>query len=421
MTVAVVAMNANGAVLAADKAITVTGANGAERIYDGGKKIYPWRAGDDETGGVLCYGSTSVATVSVGTLLAEHLRQRTRRPSSIKDSVNELRCWLASQELTPNHENMAWIASLSAYVQRLVSTARLNCPGESEFKIALTAEVQKESLRLAGLPYLHDRTDGDFTELVHRDYDCLLQAVRNGLGAEFDAVSRTVRSQLIYLLAKAAVKQTDVNDPTGLVFVGYDDRDTKPTGVHMKLYGADPRGPLVGILTELTLTPQRPYVLEPYAETDDVNGFLTGRHPLLVDRMRDLWRCILSDLGGIAGPLVAGLVERLGRDLDKDWQLSDDQVGELIWRLRSELERIVDERFASEWLDLEVDGVATAMHRNIGNLPIPELVKTAEGLLGLPGLRRRLTLDVQGSSSDEADIATVTHDGFAWAGQGRSG
>ena len=187
---------------------------------------------------------------------------------------------------------------------------------------------------------------------------------------------------------------------TGLIFAGFGEEEYFPRLVPVDV-GIMVNGRIRTVEDEeqcVTIDPENPAAIMPFAQQEMVRTFLEGIHPDMAEHLA----------AAIAG-LFSEFVNRLCHELENR---NSGLVQGLNDRLTTEVQSLLDE-LHSHWEGLNTKHWMPIID-NVAVLPIDELAAMAEALVNLTKFRRRISQDRE-TVGGPIDVVVISKgDGFVW-------
>ena len=405
MTAIVGILNRRGAVLAADSAVTVE--SGARRkIYNTATKIFRLTNGPV---GVMIFSSSEVNGMPWDVIF-KLFRERYGKQTfpSLMDYVRNFINFLKSENcFSTEKTQMDYFESeVRQLYSRLATAINDNLPDESDPKDADIDDVAFEGIVNDTIKDFEEHFDGvgvcsemeNYTIAQMRKYGSELfdsmaeryddDGFSEGFREKWEKmVFAYLRSQCFY-------------QGTGVVFVGYGEKDIYPSLIPLYISGEfDGRIRYCTAMEDSdVITPQETAVIHPFAQSDVMHTLVDGINPSFRDVVSNLNKRTASKSKGMA-------LEALKKaGAPKKYLEAVANID--MTSLADEFDEAVDDYSSTEFSDGVVDAV--------DSFNLEDMADMAESLVSVTNLHRHI------SSSEESvggpiDVAVITRtEGFMW-------
>lgn len=403
MTALVNIMNKKAAVLAADSASTSTN-GGKTKIYNTANKIF--RLSNNNPVGVMIYDSSGFMGIPWELLFKLYRNKRSGKSfDTLKGYVDDFLNFLKKEKHCNSDENqLDWFCvEMMSHYDRLKESACQDCKiilDENPDADARQVYQERvlENMKLSNQFFSESGKCPEFEDFSLRElrsygrnfFDKLMDLCKE------DGVPGTREEWESNIYNYLCSRQ--LNDSTGLVFVGYGDDDIFPSQIHIHIAGLID-GQLRYYIDDIeTITYDNTAYIEPFAQTDIMLSLMKGVHPAMRNNMFDNVATALESARNMIVETLRteGVDEQLTKKVE---ELSLDEVYQKFCETN-------DEYTQNTFIDGIVDAVAS--------FNIDDMVKMAESLISITNLQRHF------SSSEESvggpvDVAVITKsEGFIW-------
>ncbi len=190
---------------------------------------------------------------------------------------------------------------------------------------------------------------------------------------------------------------------TGLVFAGFGGDETFPAVTAVTGVYTDGIGTYFEEITAEQVSPETPSMLDHFAQSEDIEAFLTGSHPSVRRPRVAAHEGVRAQLPGLVRDLLDRPVQGLipARQADLDTALSDLALGLL--------KVVVLEQEKAE-RQMRADILA-----GIAHMSIEELIDLALRLIDLAGLKHRVSVAERHTVGGLAEIVVISREaGVSW-------
>jgi chemotaxis regulatin CheY-phosphate phosphatase CheZ len=402
MTAEVVVMNKRGLALAADSAIT-SGSEGVQKVYNTANKLFSLSS--DQPVGIMVYGAASFMEVPWDVIIKsyrDHLGKR--KFDDLADYMEDLLNFLCDDHRFKNEEVEEIIVYriFSDHLKRLVKdveeviaqdTNTVSPKKVTELLVDYVNEniktIQNEKSSFLNIKY----------ETFKKKYGSVINEVRDGL-IMYD-VPETLTERFYELAYEATKKDYFSRGSTGLVMVGYGEREIFPHLLNYRLEGF-----VMDQLKYKKLMEKRiSYTSDKedgtasvtaFAQREMVDSFIGGMEPNMEEVIFDI---------------IAKVLQDYPRQIQKKLSIlfSEEQVTGL-----EKLGKEVYESMEEAVKEYQQTNYVEPLLGVVRSLPKEELADMAETLVNLTSFKRRVTRATE-SVGPPIDVAIITKgDGFVW-------
>ncbi|MCL4820996.1 MAG: hypothetical protein KJ067_17800 [Vicinamibacteria bacterium] len=409
MTAEVAVLNKYAVALAADSAVTVTGA-ARVKTYNSANKLFSLSA--HEPVGVMVYNSAEVDCVPWETIIKEFRGKLTAARPQLSEYFQELMSFIrggAGGLMSPGGSQVAAATTFREIVQLVASQASrdleskvagldsISSAGVRTLQEELVGEVVvRLHAALAAQPFLPDFDEND-ARALQGEFEEKIRAAISRVPVVRDVLQSTGEQLLLEACSLALTKEWHSSLSAGVVVAGFGADEAFPSLAHGTVWGLA-RGKL-RVLPRATvaITPEAPGAVEPFAQQDEVHTFMYG-----------MGMKLLSQLGAmLEGLMTESLPKKLVEALPADQRSGVESIAQEMGRgAIAEVRQFLAERCGG--------GNARSIIDAVGVLPKEDLAMLAESLVNLTSLKRRVTLDVE-TVGGPIDVAVISRgDGFIW-------
>ncbi len=411
MTAIVGVMNKAGVAIAADSAVTVTSQND-RKIYNQAKKIFT--LSKIHPIGIMIYNSAALMNTPWEIIIKLYREQlKDKCFDKVEDYIvdfldflkkNDYFCsteiqkvffqlFLASivDEIFKKHIN-----KISKDISTWTADDKLN------FQATLQEDIQQIIQNLITntnntiCPTFDNFSIEDFTTSSLFDVvNTIFQKLEGSINFELDI---SVKEQFILLFYQVLQRNIFFNNFTGLVFVGYGDKEIYPSLIPINVSFAfdDKLRFAYDTNKKAQINDFQSQAICPFAQTDVMDTILTGIDPLLHHNTVEAFEKFLSefklDIGNIVNTIDVDLANGI-----KNLDLS-----------------VIVSNFATQLQQLKQQNYIYPLMSTIGSLSKEDMAEMAESLIYLTYLKRRIT-NAEESVGGPVDVAIISKgDGFIW-------
>ena len=408
MTAEVIILNRNGVALAADSAVTISGA-GASKVYNSVNKLFALSR--HAPVGAMVYGNSELSSVPWETVIKVYRHHLgARKFPKLTDYGQDLIAFLNKRNdlFPPAQQRAQLLGSFTGYcrnqilrdidqeIGRRLALGRISLP---QIRIIARDTVAAHLTGWDSLHYLPGRTVSYVTRVTTqwaKDIDTVIQAV-----FQKTPLSAPTRARIRRLAGLLFAKQRFPEDGiSGLVIAGFGEREHFPSFVRFSLEGVvldrlkyreddqQTVGPTHG--TSATIVP--------LAQREMVDLFMMGMDPSLLQMVTYGLETVMRSLPSlVVDPLRLSAPQKdaVRRQLDK-------VAAGIPQSFQNTLESVARDVFADPILE------------RVSSLPKEELALMAEALVNLTAFKRRIAAEVE-TVGGPIDVAVISKgDGLIW-------
>lgn len=398
MTAVVGILNKQGVSIAADSAVTVSGASN-RKIYNSANKIFT--LSKYHPVGIAIYNSSQVMGIPWEILIKEYRKQLDKRSfEKLSDYKNDFFAWLNSKQYFLESTNKNYILTdLFSFIRYVLSTPifqeglRLGKDKEQLLIESLNLYISTESAKET-LESLKEINEDNVKQLIK----LLIPSIIDSLNKNFNVIlnEENLKTSLTeayyqYLLHDKFIEYT------GLIFTGYGEDEIFPKLITVnvsivvdgKLRLNEAKNKNVSISNNNSSS------IMPFAQTDVIDTVLRGVSPELQGLSTQVFEKFLSQfMTEIKG--VPNMPSNVLSALDK----VDTRI--YVKMYQDDLRSIIQNRYVNPLVNA------------VAQLSKEDLAEMAESLVYLTYLKRRFTM-AEESVGGPVDVAIITKgDGFIW-------
>ena len=412
MTAIVGVLNKRAAVMAADSAITVT--RGTKRkIYNTATKIF--KLSEEYPVGVMLFSSADFMETPWDVIIKMYAKKRGHQCfDNLKGYVENFVDFLSTEPMFMDVEGTQhrYVQSeMAEYYRRVKEAAIERCQAEVEENpdkyeedaelqallkkhvLEVISEIKKLNVDAGSCPELEDYSFNDFCSYAMDDFRTLMAACKED---DIPVNTRLEWEKGIHCyLTHGAMYQG-----TGLVFVGYGEKETFPSLIPIYLSGiVDGRVRYCySEDEEAFITHDNIAAIQPFAQCDVMTTMMKGIAPDLYELISDSYT---ESLDAAKQKMIEVALENGASE-------------ELVRKMRKTDVKCVKEEFddkVSEFIQQEyVDGIIDA----VDSFGIKDMANLAESLVSITNLQRHMTSSEE-SVGGPVDVAVITRsEGFVW-------
>jgi hypothetical protein len=403
-------MNREAVAVASDCTLTVFTDDGEKHLH-AVDKVFTLTA--DPPAVLMVYGRLELADVPWQTLAAEYSRRNTWAPT-LADLAREFLDWLRYTRLIRREAmEAAWRGLLQSLLHECfwLSPEDWDRLGQGSRKDRRYFEALGEHLaRFGSAPPLEGIPLDAFKEQLRvndREYDQVL----TGIPTHRDALQR-IRCLLKLIFALATTRSATGLHASGLAIAGFGRRDPFPAVVEIPSVTFERQDIRFSVPKIISVSAEEPAHLRPYAQTEEVDAFLSGVHPEVADELDVQWR---------RSETLVRAVERLLRESLGEVGLQQQVIpgpAESSPSLGWVLQRLLEEHEASRRPSFlsEAEGIRGPILDGISHLPRRELGALAENMVSRASWRHRVDKTRNESVGDMVNVAVLSRTaGLEWS------
>lgn len=405
MTSEVVIMNKHGLSLAADSAIT-SGRDGIQKVYNSANKLFSLSR--DHSVGLMVYGAASFMEVPWGVVIKSYRDQLNETPfANLNDYIEDFLNYICQDDRINQQdvEDIIVYRTFSDVLKRLVNEVELIIDEKEREGVNVLYENVTNWL----MECVHDQIEvfrkkkKVFLDIDKAKFSNLFKSVIEEVRDEFITyeVPPTIDDLLVELAFQVTVKDSFSNGSSGLVIVGYGEREIFPHLINLRLEGF-----VCGQLKYKQLLEKKisyksgqedgTASITAFAQREMVDSFMRGIEPSMEDAVFN-----------IIDKVLEGYDHQIQEHLNIDF--TTEQVKDLKNlgnEMYDSIKKSVEEYQQSNYID-PLLGI-------VRSLPTEELAEMTEALVNLTSFKRRVTRATE-SVGPPIDVAIITKgDGFVW-------
>jgi hypothetical protein len=403
MTAEVALLNKSAVALAADSTVTISTSSTDKKTYNSVNKLFA--LSKHQPVGVMIYGDASFMGVPWEIIIKEYRGQLQRSSFGalheyFKDFVAFVEQADYLREVQPHH---VWRSAFHVTLA-LARAAKNRCDSSN-----LTTGADRTAAADVAVTEWRDRLNAtDNLTIVEADFSAQIQArfekeLREARDDGFEG-SEIVLSDFamtaIPEIAAKAIATGRIPPTTGLVLAGFGARQVFPSVITLSpLLIACDRFLIKEVSDKCySVDNDNEAALIPFAQQDVVNTFLDGIDPQIHQIVDSSVSQLLEDFPAVAMETLK--VDPAGKDAE-------------IAQLREKMSQVKTEFFK------QISDYVKKSHTNplldvIAVLPKDELAATAESLVNLTAIKRKMSLELE-TVGGPIDVAVISKgDGFVW-------
>lgn len=407
MTAEIAVLNASGAALAADSAVTVS--RGAGKIYQSADKMFQLSL--NAPVGIMVYGNASLLGVPWETVIKCYRAELSDRvfPRLHDYGRDFLRFLRAAHRMFPKKLQDGYVRSavesffshVRESFEESVETSyheenRLTPAGVKRmFANLITDELQQSKewpaldemsiKRIAKLRSSYARTIGEMRKRVFEKLPM----------SQYTA--RRVIDLAVEVLTRQRLRQSGLG--AGVVIAGFGETEHFPHLTSFEVLGIADDFPLYFMNKVTSIEHSHEAVVVPLAQHEMVWTFMEGIDP-------DLQKHIEKSTGELFRQMAGIILDRLKTDYPKSSPRFGKQVQQAIDKLLPDL--------YNEWRTFRRRQYTDPVMNTAASLPKDELAAMAEALVNLTRFKRRISSEPE-TVGGPIDVAVITKgDGFVW-------
>ena len=382
MSAEVVILNARAVAMAADSAVTLFGGG---KIRNTAEKLL--KLLDSPPIGALIHGSASICGIPVQNILsnfADQCRSSLPEPVTVHQLGDRLMNAIASELVPAEWKRSYYEQALRFWVTQATQKAKAT-PGwdDSHPDISAIGRAidQLSAAKQASADVAHPLA-----------LDALIGLHRQRLESE-PTIQVEIRDNLARLLAFVDAKVGHA-EPVGICLAGFGTKAVSPSVVSYHIFSMLPNGELPYVeKARSSVSPDCPAIVQRLAQDDEIRSFFEGIHPRVRVVVQHAIRAALNNV------LTAAPMPGLG-------SVPADQINVFAGHVST----IVDSQLKA----FTETGFTQPILNQIAHLDKLDLARTAEALIEITALRRRIS-DQKETVGGPVDVAIITKtDGFVW-------
>lgn len=406
MTAIVGILNKRAAVMAADSAVTVRNDKGV-KIYNTATKIFS--LSDEHPIGVMIYDNVEFMGTPWDLIFNLYRKERGGRAcQSVQEYAEEFIRFLKEKEFYSNEESREnyLLLEMSAYYNMVKEEVfdQLEKEGISvEDENAVRKELKEVINSMNGI-YEEIGTCKDFAKYTEKEFSKTSKKLLDSLmdACEDEHLPTDMRREWqhgIFVHLRSELFLNSIG--TGVVFVGYGEKDIFPSAFPTVIGGAIDNRLRYNFNLERAdkITHDNTAWILPFAQEDVMLTMMKGIAP-------DLYTAITDEVQSSMENAVQQVVKELGM---KDDHLVTEVATPIIEKLQNEFAEKIDDIITEKYTSGLVDTVES--------FNVEDMVNMAESLISITNLQRHITSSEE-SVGGPIDVAVITKTGgFQWAKQ----
>ncbi len=406
MTAIVGILNKRAAVMAADSAVTVRNDKGV-KIYNTATKIFS--LSDEHPIGVMIYDNVEFMGTPWDLIFNLYRKERGGRAcQSVQEYAEEFIRFLKEKEFYSNEESREnyLLLEMSAYYNMVKEEVfdQLEKEGISVEDENAVREELKEVINSMNGIYEEIGTCKDFAKYTEKEFSKTSKKLLDSLmdACEDEHLPMDMRREWqhgIFVHLRSELFLNSIG--TGVVFVGYGEKDIFPSAFPTVIGGAIDNRLRYNFNLERAdkITHDNTAWILPFAQEDVMLTMMKGIAP-------DLYTAITDEVQSSMENAVQQVVKELGM---KDDHLVTEVATPIIEKLQNEFAEKIDDIITEKYTSGLVDTVES--------FNVEDMVNMAESLISITNLQRHITSSEE-SVGGPIDVAVITKTGgFQWAKQ----
>lgn len=406
MTAIVGVLNKRAAVMAADSAVTVRNDKGV-KIYNTATKIFS--LSDEHPIGVMIYDNVEFMGTPWDLIFNLYRKERGGRAClSVQEYAEEFIRFLKEKEFYSNEESREnyLLLEMSAYYNMVKEEVfdQLEKEGISvEDENAVRKELKEVINSMNGI-YEEIGTCKDFAKYTEKEFSKTSKKLLDSLmdACEDEHLPTDMRREWqhgIFVHIRSELFLNSIG--TGVVFVGYGEKDIFPSAFPTVIGGAIDNRLRYNFNLERAdkITHDNTAWILPFAQEDVMLTMMKGIAP-------DLYSTIAEEVHSSMEKAVLQVTEELGMKDDKHvTEVSAPIIEKIQDEFAEKIDEVISEKFTSGIVD------------TVESFNVEDMVNMAESLISITNLQRHITSSEE-SVGGPIDVAVVTKTGgFKWAKQ----
>jgi hypothetical protein len=408
MTAEVVILNKSAVALAADSTVTVSSGSNDRKTYNSVNKLFA--LSKHQPVGVMIYGDASFMGVPWEVVIKEYRRQLQRSSfGALREYVSDFIEFVERADyLKESQPFYVWRSAFHLMMQ-IMEAAKQRCSAPTVLTPAADIAAERTNAADAIVTEWRDRlapienlaiVGADFATQLESRFEQQLREARDLAFEGSDIVLSDFAITTLPQIAAKAIATGRILPPTGLVFAGFGDRQVFPSAITIApLLVACDRflfKEVSGKCYEVDADHEA--ALLPFAQSDVVSTFLDGIDPQINKIVESSVSHLLEDFPGIAMECLK--VDPVGKDAEIT------QLREQLKQVKAEFFKQISDYVKKSHTDPLMDVIAV--------LPKDELASTAESLVNLTAIKRKMSLEIE-TVGGPIDVAVISKgDGFIW-------
>jgi hypothetical protein len=404
MTAEVVILNKSAVALAADSTVTISSSSNDRKTYNSVNKLFT--LSKHQPVGVMIYGDASFMGVPWEVVLKDYRRQLGKRSfSTLSEYLSDFVSFVENAEYL-NEPESEFVRQSAYRLMRFIAQAiGQHCsPTDSPADATQTTAIADLVIRdwqsrvdaLAPLPSAGD----DFATKIQAKFEKEFREAREFAFEDSEILLSDFALTSLPAIAARAIATGLIPADSGLVLAGFGDKQVFPAVATISplllacnkfLYKR-----IEGKCYEVNFFNEA--ALLPFAQQDVVTTFLDGIDPQIHQIVDSSVSQLLEEFPSVA-------METLKID-------SDGKEAELA-ELRDKMNRVKSE-FFKRIADYKLKYHTNPLLDVLAVLPKDELAATAESLVSLTAIKRKMSLEIE-TVGGPIDVAVISKgDGFVW-------
>jgi len=398
MTAVVGILNRQAVAIAADSAVSING-----RVLNSAMKIFT--LSKYHPIGVMIYNNASFLTTPWETIIKLYRNNlKDKALNTVEDYQKDFIKFLHTEKFFTDEATSKEVAKY-LIIHRVLKDSLNNAERDEKNSAAnpkpslvtfLESEIDKTLGLVINLKICSEfqaYTQNDFDNYFGQSLDESIQNIYNSKGLTITAQLRTKINELIYKIIKVEESYIPF---TGLVFVGYGEKEIYPSLIPINITTciADKLKYLVGQKTSITHNFHSNIV--PFAETDTMLTLLTGISPKLQETYLENFKQYVEKYNSLIVNTLTPSVQN---------------INTLIGTINTQT---LIEEFKKQIQETKETNYVTPLLEAVASLSKKDLAEMAESLIYLTFLQKRINLAVE-NVGGEVDVAVISKgDGFIW-------
>lgn len=394
MTSQIAVFNLDGVAVASDSVTTVSNRNGS-RTFPGAQKIYD--LGPNHRSVVMACGSSRFMNVPYSVLIPQWKATLDGPMPRDRDYAESFAAWLPSRkDLFGDEQQVDFLHYLvrdyflsvrSRILHRLEEQELTDAPWDGvDVRLLVDDVVSGYQRALENLEDLDGRDAGRDAEFLAAHQE----AVQEEFDFVFDDTPRTPISDDILREAVPLLvlgKQESWGSNSTLAFIGYGAEDTFPGHQTLALTGMVNDRVMMHRWEESQISVSNESLLTPFAQDEAIHTFL---------------RAYNRQFPGIGHDSIDALVEEFASRFDVDREILEELREQAHKEFGDSIESWSWQQFISPMLD------------TVGSLPLIDLARMAESLVGIQALRAQSTTQQPSVGGNIALLTISPENGVTW-------
>lgn len=402
MTAVIGILNKTGVALAADSAVTVTGAN-KNKIYNTANKIFT--LSKYKPIGIMIYNSANFMTIPWETIIKlyrDDLGENTFE--GVKDYQNDFVKYLEKNNyfISLEDQKVNFRGFVNWNLEILKNEAQKNID-RSKSEDKQIKDITENIVRLVNENVKNLRKNKDLAE-TFKDYkidnfkEFAREIVEEIFNTTFEGIDfpRNFIDLIIEQYYHHFRSKNYLGAWSGLVFAGFGDKDIYPSICSIKVAEVLDNRLRYFVDKEHKISNSNTGSIVPYAQTDVIQTIIEGVNPELENTYVKTFELLIRKYNN----LISDIVKNVSKDIAK--RIKDVDLSGLISEYQNELLKVK-----------QIKQIAPTV-QTVAILSKEDLAEMAESLIYLTYLKRRISSDEE-SVGGPIDVAIISKgDGFIW-------